>query len=654
METERRLRIGDREELVYMLAEAAAIEHNVMCCYLYGIWSLKRGTRDGLSEDEARIVRRWKNAMLAVAIEEMTHLTLVGNLTAAIGATPFLARPDFPVRAGYHPAAIDLELVGFSPALVDHAIFLERPEGVELADSPEFMHPLDYERAPPKGLITPSAQDYRTIGHLYRGIYHGFEVLNRRYGPQALFCGPVEAQISQGDAGLPGLVVVTDLASAHDAIETIVEQGEGAPAHSDDSHYHAFQAIKAEYDACLAANPGFAPAHPVARNPVAARPVEGNNRVWITDPEAARALDLCNSLYNLMLRCLSQAWGREGGGEKGRRKLYVDQARRLMNALTPVGEYLASLPAGPEHPGVNAGMSFTLTRNIARLPDGPAEARVLAERAEEIAAHARHHFPAGHDLAAIADRVAAVGAAVAPALPRQSSAPAPLAASPGDVPSGKVAPGGPSKVESAEAPTLTLHFEGTRCVHARHCVLGAPEVFLANVKGPWLFPEKIEGSALRTIALTCPSGAITYTPKGDTPPEPAPQVNTIRLRENGPYAVSATILLSGEPAGFRATLCRCGASKNKPFCDGSHKDIGFVATGEPDTRPSEPLAVRGGTLAITPQKDGPLKIEGNLEIICGTGRTVDRRTSVRLCRCGGSQTKPFCDNTHLKIGFRSD
>ena len=82
---EPKIRIETREELIYMLAEAAAIEHNVMCCYLYGIWSMKRGERDGLSPEHAKIVASWKYAMSSVAVEEMTHLTLAGNLAAAIG-----------------------------------------------------------------------------------------------------------------------------------------------------------------------------------------------------------------------------------------------------------------------------------------------------------------------------------------------------------------------------------------------------------------------------------------------------------------------------------------------------------------------------------------------------------------------------------------
>jgi CDGSH-type Zn-finger protein/uncharacterized Fe-S cluster protein YjdI len=208
--------------------------------------------------------------------------------------------------------------------------------------------------------------------------------------------------------------------------------------------------------------------------------------------------------------------------------------------------------------------------------------------------------------------------------------------------------------ETVRGKHLLLHFDGKRCIHARHCVLGAPKVFLANVKGPWLHPDAATPEALTSVAHMCPSGAITYERTDGGPDEPIPDVNVIRLRENGPYAMTADLRIEGEQIRIRATLCRCGASKSKPFCDGTHNAIQFVATGEPETIPTEPLPERGGPLTVSPEKDGPLRIKGNVEICAGTGRTVKRVVSAALCRCGGSAKKPFCDGTHKKLGFRSD
>jgi CDGSH-type Zn-finger protein len=178
-------------------------------------------------------------------------------------------------------------------------------------------------------------------------------------------------------------------------------------------------------------------------------------------------------------------------------------------------------------------------------------------------------------------------------------------------------------------------------------------VFLANVKGPWIHPDAMPVDRLVEIAHACPSGAIRYRRKDGHPDESAPPVNLVSVREAGPYAVRADLRLDGRKVPYRATLCRCGASKNKPFCDGSHHDVNFSATGEPPTGKVDMLPVRDGTLAIDPEVNGPLQVRGNLEILSGTGRAVARVTSARLCRCGGSSTKPFCDGTHARIGFKS-
>ncbi|MGE0233381.1 MAG: ferritin-like domain-containing protein [Flavobacteriaceae bacterium] len=646
MNMEPAIRVEDREELIYMLAEAAAIEHNVMCCYLYAIWSLKRGERDGLTPVQAETVRAWKQALTAVAVEEMTHLTLVGNLSCAIGAAPHLSRPEFPIPFGYHPEGIDLELFGFSRELIDHAIFLERPEGIDLHDAPEFVPPGHYRRSAHKGTVMPRAQEYRTIGHLYRGIYHAFEALAHKLGEKNLFCGNAEDQIGPADAPLPGLCTITSLQTARAAIATIVEQGEGAPQHAEDSHYQRFLEVRDQFDALVAADPTFQPAFPVARNPVMDRPVDPDNRVWIRDREAAKVLDLANALYNLMLRFLAQSFGRDAGSSD-HRAIFVTMARQLMAVMSPVCEHLASLPADPARPGVNAGMSFTMIRDVSRLPEGNGEIRMLAERLGELAAQSARLFPEGHELSGTTAMLEAMAAALAvgDSKPVQEPPRRPV-----DVPAIDTGKGAADRIEGRD---LILSFDGKRCIHARFCVLGAPEVFLGGVEGDWLFPDRMDTLDLRGVCHNCPSGAITYEPKGDLPGEPAPPVNVMKIRENGPYEFRATLHIAGEKPGYRATLCRCGASRNKPFCDGSHNAAGFKATGEPQTRESEMLAVRDGPLRISPQKDGPLQIMGNLEVCSGTGRNVDRVTATLLCRCGGSNTKPFCDGTHKKIGFRS-
>lgn len=208
-------------------------------------------------------------------------------------------------------------------------------------------------------------------------------------------------------------------------------------------------------------------------------------------------------------------------------------------------------------------------------------------------------------------------------------------------------------VESVQGAAVVIHFDGERCIHSRHCVLDRPDVFVPNVKGDWIHPDCATPAEVLELAHNCPSGAIQCAGADGTALEAAPVVNTVRVRENGPLAFRAPIAIDGNDQGYRLTLCRCGATKRQPYCDNSHINAGFVATGEPVAVESAPLAQRNGPLSIEPLKDGPLHVSGNLEVITGTGKTVNRVTECWLCRCGHSKNKPYCDGSHRSAGFRS-
>jgi CDGSH-type Zn-finger protein/uncharacterized Fe-S cluster protein YjdI len=203
---------------------------------------------------------------------------------------------------------------------------------------------------------------------------------------------------------------------------------------------------------------------------------------------------------------------------------------------------------------------------------------------------------------------------------------------------------------------VTVTFDGKRCIHSRNCVLGHPEVFVPNVKGEWIFPDAAPAETVLQIGRNCPSGAIRVARNdASTTSDEVPVVNTVRLRENGPLAIEAELQIAGvAQASPRATLCRCGMSQTKPFCDGSHVAAGFTATGEPEAKVSEALAARNGPVNVQPTPNGSLKLTGNLEIVSGTGRTVNRVTQTFLCRCGQSKNKPYCDGSHKAAGFVAD
>jgi CDGSH-type Zn-finger protein/uncharacterized Fe-S cluster protein YjdI len=653
MTEEPQIIVQSREQLISLLTEAAEIEHGLMCCYLYAAFSLKTSDDSGLNAEQLAATRAWRTVILQVAVDEMLHLALVANLMEAVGATPHFGRSNFPVSAGFHPAGVVMQLAPFCRETMDHFVYLERPEGSDLTDGAGFEAQAQYSRGTRAEILVPSAQDYLTVGHLYRAIEEGFTALADRLGEANLFIGDPSAQVGSEIATFAGMVKVVDLASAVAAIEEIVTQGEGAPGHSEDSHYAKFCAIRDRHATMCAADPGFAPAWPCARNPVMRKPPIAEGRVHVAVAETARVLDIGNAAYGLMLRCLMGAFGQKQATDVQRRLLY-GTAMELMHAVVPVAEQLARMPATVGQAEPTAGLTFTLPRSIAPVRETHALLRIVAERAVELArgAAALAHVSvrvarSAAEFERIARRLGDAAGEVKMVMPAPVAAPAapaqPVAAAPVEAP----------VIEEAVGRDITIRFEGKRCIHARFCVLQAPTVFLANTPGQWIYPDTMDAERLVAVAENCPSGAIQYERRDGRPGEVPPPVNVAKLRENGPYGVHAEIVLAGHGAMTRAVLCRCGASKNKPFCDSSHIAAGFVASGEPATRPSEALAVRNGLLTVTPTVDGPLAVEGALEICAGTGRTVDRVVSARLCRCGGSENKPFCDGTHARIGFRA-
>jgi CDGSH-type Zn-finger protein/uncharacterized Fe-S cluster protein YjdI len=650
-----------REHALHALYEAAELEHNLMCTYLYAAFSLKEGEADGLSAEEAEAVKRWRSVLIGVAIEEMGHLTAVWNITSACGGSPRFGRTNFPLDPGYLPAGIVVKLAPFNPATLQHFVFLERPNGSAERDGEGFAYERPYIRGSDVWRLTPMGLNYDTVGDFYAALSRGLRAMVAEKGESGTFAGDPALQMSPHEIDLMGAKPVICSKTALAAFEAIVLQGEGAPSDSVGSHYQKFVGIRDEYQRLLQKNPAFVPAFPAATNPVLRRPPRPEGRVWLENPEAIAVVDLANASYGLMIRLLAYSYAL--AGPSAEKALTVDLAICLMRAVVPLAERAARLPAGPSNPECHAGMSFTALRDAAPLPPGRAARQFFVERFEllAVAAHALRGSGDAREIAA-ADMLASLAKRAkrgfdlskpAPVAPATSSGGAESVAAAAEVGNGVPTSTTVNGVETVKGQRLELSFETRRCIHARFCVTGAPDVFLANVQGPWIHPDAMEVERVVEVAHACPSGAIRYQRLDGVHSELAPPVNLASIREAGPYAFRGQLQIDGEPAGFRATLCRCGASKNKPFCDGSHHEVGFSATGEPPSGKTDMLPVRDGVLAIDPEVNGPLAVRGNLEVTSGTGRVVARITSARLCRCGGSSSKPFCDGTHAKIGFKS-
>ena len=200
------------------------------------------------------------------------------------------------------------------------------------------------------------------------------------------------------------------------------------------------------------------------------------------------------------------------------------------------------------------------------------------------------------------------------------------------------------------------------CRHAAECVHGLPDVFNPKAK-PWIATDAATFDALAATIARCPSGALrllhpdgTLAVASGPPKEVAAMPDTVlRVRPNGPNLVTGEFVVTGArpAAGAKASaaLCRCGKSGDKPFCDGTHTKIGFE---DPGLLPSDAPqgALPPGIVTITPTPDGPLECKGPLNVRGADGR-VTASEETWLCRCGHSKTKPFCDGSHERVGFKS-
>ncbi len=377
-----RVRVNDREQLIYLLTEAAEIEHGLMCCYLYAGWSLKQGQAEQLTSAQAAAVERWRSEIRSVAMEEMAHLATVNNLLISIGAPPHFGRQNFPVPPGYHPASMVVRLAPLTRATLAHFVYLERPEGMEMEPAPGFEPARTYRRQPYHTRLTPTAEDFDTVSHLYRGIQQGFVTLAERLGETALFVGQPSAQITPDIMDLPGLASVHDLVSAMAAIELIIEQGEGGRFDAEQSHFLRFTAMAEEYDGFLQTDPGFTACRAVVADPIMFAPLGDAVGQHISAQLSAMVLDAGNATYGLMLRLLASATSDAGDGAG--RQVEIDSAVELMHVIHRLGVALTELPA-VEGGSVHAGLNFHLPRSNLALPQREAGAALLAERAHEIA-----------------------------------------------------------------------------------------------------------------------------------------------------------------------------------------------------------------------------------------------------------------------------
>ena len=150
---------------------------------------------------------------------------------------------------------------------------------------------------------------------------------------------------------------------------------------------------------------------------------------------------------------------------------------------------------------------------------------------------------------------------------------------------------------------IEVTFDLDRCIHIGECLRGQPEVFKLR-RRPWVLPDSGAADEVADVVVRCPSGALQFR-RLDGGQQESHDGTTVTPIKDGPLLVVGRIEVRREDSTVevlpRATLCRCGASNHKPFCDNEHLKIRFSAPGErlqihlTEVRPreTEPIAKAG-------------------------------------------------------------
>lgn len=134
-----------------------------------------------------------------------------------------------------------------------------------------------------------------------------------------------------------------------------------------------------------------------------------------------------------------------------------------------------------------------------------------------------------------------------------------------------------------ERPGFTVHWDSSRCIHTAICLRALPAVFDVR-RRPWIDIDAASPEAIADAVVRCPTGALRFT--SDERSEPTPMKTTMRPVRGGPMLVRGDVEIVDADGNIvahecRVTLCRCGNSRNQPFCDNSHRRVGF---DEPEIR----------------------------------------------------------------------
>ncbi|MDQ4068372.1 MAG: ferritin-like protein [Actinomycetota bacterium] len=430
--------ISTRTQLINALRLASELEHGLMLQYLFAAYSMKRYEYEGLRPDQLEQVRRWTSLITLVARQEMEHLGLALNMLSAIGGTPSFSRPNMPQRDDYYGAVgIKLALTRCDLATIKRFQRFEAPEELLAPGAGPADGTIDQRVAlewcrdvgtgeggnDPGDVVTallgsgarqaeavltgaPHVDQhgipYRSIQELYEKIGRGFSTVSAALGEPGLFVGRPQNQVFGGpgspqsgqmdDLNQYGVdtLAVTGLASAHEAVRLIVEQGEGVrvpPSYLVHTHFCIFTQIRREMEQT---GLGDIAARPVVPNPMTVLQPDVAPRDEVTligNPSTLAVAELFNDCYEVMLLLLLYLYSDNVKSQAEANSVMHGAFFPFMTMFVrPLAEILTELPAFDDPGGGNAGPGFELSGDVLLFPTLDATWTLFQERLDALAA----------------------------------------------------------------------------------------------------------------------------------------------------------------------------------------------------------------------------------------------------------------------------
>jgi CDGSH-type Zn-finger protein/truncated hemoglobin YjbI/ferredoxin len=631
--------VTTREELMYLLARAAELEHSLACVCLFAASSLKHDVSEGgLTDIQTDMVRAWRQRLASAAVDRMRSLAQISNLLTAIDAMPVIVRPALFRPTSTASSESRLTLEPFSQQLLDRLVTYKHL-------SASLVEPglAAYDGSESQNLAVNSL----TISDLYERLALGFGSMPA----EELFIGPKEAQANPHLLGLGDhLVTVVDLESARAALAAIMATGEGV---SDGPAAGVFSTIRMEYLSALEdarqTNQPFEPVRPVVVNPGTQPPGETASGTHIVDPFTAAVAELFNGAYDTMLLMLRRFFTHTEETDADLERLARASLRLMTTVIRPLGDALTQMPVDSTAlPGRCAGAPFGDDGHIPELVHQTAVWALLDERLWQLALVATklrvnpglpteilEATAALQDLTcqfAPADGPRGVAARIAELKQLQAGLDCTIQSAlngPYLVTNaetlrnwlGELLPTRPQMAlcrcgESANKPfcdgtharigftaqkdpkrvpdrrdtyvgtAITVLDNRGICAHSGFCTDRLASVFHVGDE-TFATPNGARMDEIIRAVRACPSGALSYTLGGIEIRDGVDQARppTIEVSKDGPYRVTGNIPLkdgqgNDEPRNTGVSLehyslCRCGHSQNKPFCSGMHWYVNF-------------------------------------------------------------------------------